>query len=75
MQGYNVKAALNDNLSNAERNDVLEKVRKVPGVLSAHFTESAAKKEIFVHANLPGNIDQDLAKIQGVKEIKPVFMH
>jgi hypothetical protein len=82
MRGYNVKAVLNEGLSDKERIDVLEKVRKVPGVLSAEFTEVAAKKEIFVHSNLPRNlvdkdersIDESISSIPGVKDVKPVYM-
>jgi hypothetical protein len=73
MRGYNVKAVLNEGLNEKERNDVLDKVQKVRGVLRAQFTEAAAKKEIFVHANLPGNIDQDVAKIPGVKAVIPLY--
>jgi hypothetical protein len=81
MGGYNVKATLNDGLNEKERNDVLDQVKKVPGVLSAQFTESATKKEIFVHSNLPRNlvdeaertIDESLAKIPGVKAVVPVY--
>jgi len=81
MRGYNVKATLNDGLNEKERNDVLDQVKKVRGVLSAHFTDSAAKKEIFVHSNLPRNlvdehersIDESLSRIPGVKAIVPVY--
>ncbi len=81
MRGYNVKATLNDGLNEQECKDVLDKVRKVRGVLTANFTEAAAKKEIFVQANLPGNlvdehersIDESLSKIPGVKAVIPSY--
>jgi hypothetical protein len=66
---------LKDELSERERQDVLDKVRKLDGVLGADFNESAKppKSSIFVNyttRDVIKNPVNEAARIPGVKKIR-----
>lgn len=66
---------LDRNLSEQEKNDVLDKVRKLEGVLGADFNKAAASPEttIFVNYTTNGvtkNPVNEVRKIPGVKNVR-----
>jgi hypothetical protein len=70
--GSRVNIVLDDKLSNEKCSEIQKRISKMNGVLSAFFNEKA--KEIYViHTGVNKNVEQEIQKIEGVKDIKPSF--
>jgi hypothetical protein len=63
------KAVLDDNLTAKQSNDVLKKIKDMKGVLSAAFS-GAASKSINVTYRTGNDVQENVSKLTGVKEIK-----
>lgn len=68
MRGLGLKATLEEGLSSQERDNVLDQVRKIKGVISASFNPAAEPAVIAIHAT--GNIQETVKKISGIEKIE-----
>jgi hypothetical protein len=70
MRGCLLSAKLDETLNAEQQNEVLDKVRKIKGVISAAFHDAAKPNGVIsIHAG-SGAVCDEIKKIPGVKSTK-----
>jgi hypothetical protein len=66
---------LKNELTEQQRNNVLDKLTKSPGVLSAHFNMDKREISFQCYYEIPKNVDDLRKKTQKIAGVKDVWFH